>query len=221
MWVKAPIMCGNVVSVSCGICKLWGKHASGATQYFCILSLHRRSFKGNWQNRVYLGGFWTKSITFFFATGRAYARLQNASKTRSGAWTHYALCARSTPNRFFGVRPLKTAPMTAPKKCSPRTTRFCSGTHRVYPALCFDFMKHPILFILHPILFIPHNGRSFTQLASCRLWRLWCSRSSTANFPAHKDPPWLMNNLPPRWNRTAKHGCMAVGKRGHPTKIRR
>ena len=111
---------------------------------------------GNWQNRVYPGGFWTKSGTFFFATGRAYARMQNASKTRSGAWTHYALCARSTPNRFFGVRPLKTAPMTAPKKCSPRTTRFCSGTHRVYPALCFDFINHPILFILHPILFIPH-----------------------------------------------------------------
>ena len=58
------------------------------------------------------GGFLNKIGYTFFATGRAYARMQNAFKTRSGAWTHYALCARSTPNRFFGVRPLKTAPMT-------------------------------------------------------------------------------------------------------------
>ena len=65
-------------------------------------------------------------------------------------------CVRAAPQTVFGVRPLKTAPMTAPKKCSPRTTRFCSGTHRVYPALYFDFINHPILFILHPILFIPH-----------------------------------------------------------------
>ena len=33
-------------------------------------------FLGNWQNRVYPGGFWTKSGTFFFTTGRAYATCQ-------------------------------------------------------------------------------------------------------------------------------------------------
>ena len=62
------------------------------------------------------------------------------------------VCAQH-PKPFFRCSTLKTAPMTAPKKCSPRTTRFCSGTHRVYPALCFDFINHPILFIPHPILF--------------------------------------------------------------------
>ena len=111
--------------------------------------------------------------------------------------------------------------MTASKKCSRQTTRFCSGTHRVYPTLCFDFINYPILFILHPFLFTcktrgdtetdispqPSYGKSRTQLATCRLW---CNRNSTANFPAHKDPPSLMHNLPPRFNRTAKNGGMAV-----------
>ena len=123
------------------------------------------------------GWFLNKIGYLFFATGRAYARPQNASKTRSGAGTYYALCARSAPNRFFGVRPLKTAPMTAPKKCSSRTTRFCS--------YCTRFCSYRTRFCSCRTRFCsilqnprrPGNGhlpstqhgRSFTQLGSCRM----------------------------------------------------
>ena len=114
--------------------------------------------------------------------------------------------------------------MTAPKKCYRQTTRFCSGTHRVYPALCFDFINYPISAILHPFLFTcntrgdtvtddispqPSCGRSRTQLAT---WRLSCDHSSTANFPAHNDPAPMQPHYEEWW-----HG----GERGHPTKIRR
>ena len=84
----------------------------------------------------------------FFRDG---ARLRTSAK-RLLAPEPSAPSVRAAPH-FFGARTLKTAPMTAPKKCSRQTTRLCSGTHRVYPALCFDFINCPILFILHPFLF--------------------------------------------------------------------
>ena len=65
------------------------------------------------------------------------------------------MCAQH-PKPFFRCSTPQNSANDGAQKCSPRTTRFCSGTHRVYPALCFDFVNHPFLFILHPILFIPH-----------------------------------------------------------------
>ena len=89
--------------------------------------------------------------------------------------------------------------MTAPKKCSPRTTRFCSGTHRVYPALCFDFINHPFLFILHPILFIPQPARKIFGPRSFTQWQIAdsddCDAAAAAQRSAVTDEQLRANNL--------------------------
>ena len=93
----------------------------------------------------------------FFSRRGALTHVRKTPPKRVLAPEPTTPCVRAAPQTVFSVFDAsKHAPMTAPKKCSPRTTRFCSETHRVYPALCFDFINHPILFILHPILFIPH-----------------------------------------------------------------
>ena len=115
------------------------------------------------------GWFLNKIGYLFFRDG---ARLRTSAKRLQNAFWRLnplrLVCAQH-PKTFFRCSTPQNNANDGAQKCSPRTTRFCSGTHRVYPALCFDFINHQILFILHPILFIPHNGRSFTQLASCRL----------------------------------------------------
>ena len=147
-------------------------------------------------------GWFLNKIGYLFSRGGARLRT-SAKRLQNAFWRLNPLrlvCAQHPKNRFFGVRPLKTASMTGPKKCSPRTTRFCSGTHRVYPALFFDFINHPILFILHPILF------TLARPAETR------KRTSPRN-PARKIPTH-------NWQ-VADCDATAAALTSRPTKIRR
>ena len=123
-------------------------------------------FLGNWQNRVYPGGVWTKSGTFFFATGRAYARMQNASKTRSGAWTHYALCARSTPKTVFSVfDPSKQRQWRRPKSALHEQPDFVQE-HTGIPCPVLRFYKRPDF--VHTAPDFVHTAPDFVQFCKTR-----------------------------------------------------
>ena len=98
-------------------------------------------------------------------------------------------CVRAATQTVFRCSTPQNSANDGAQKCSPRTTRFCSGTHRVYPAPCFDFINHPILFILPPILFIPQPS---TEDLSPKIFH------TTGKLPTvttvmqpqqHKDPP--------------------------------
>ena len=124
-----------------------------------------------------------------------------------------APCVRAAPQTFFRRSNLQNGANDGLQKVlSTDNPILFRKSHRVYPALCFDFINYPISAILHPILFTcktrgdtetddispqPSCGRSRAQLAT---WRLSCDHSSTANIPAHKDPAPMQPHCEEWWH---------------------